>query len=200
MTGLERKNLRISETVLLSVSHSCLRGPLLSYVSSDTSLPLQKSWFSHLHGRRLFAFLNEAIFCCGSELMWLGRARANPCSGHGDAGSCPGRERGQSRTLLLAAGSCQSGSGVFWNLSRYLRADSLWPVKPGCDRMLYFSLHLQELVAFKSMKVSALLHILTCQYKGFRFAQDWLWPARQAQHQALYINRNTANTVSPPLS
>ena len=33
--------------------------------------------------------------------------------------------------------------------------------------MLYFSLRLQELDAFKSIKISTLLHILTCQYKVF---------------------------------
>lgn len=49
--------------------------------------------------------------------------------------------------------------------------------------MLYFSLRLQELDDFKSIKISTPLHILTCQYKGFRFAQDWLWSAREAQHQ-----------------
>lgn len=38
--------------------------------------------------------------------------------------------------------------------------------------MLYFSLRLQELDAFKSIRISALLHILTCQQEDFHFAKS----------------------------
>lgn len=41
----------------------------------------------------------------------------------------------------------------------------------GCDRMLYFSLCLQEPDASESIRIPALLHILNCQHKDFRVAQ-----------------------------
>ena len=38
--------------------------------------------------------------------------------------------------------------------------------------MLYLILRLQELDVFKSIRISALLHILTCQHKDFHFAKS----------------------------
>lgn len=47
--------------------------------------------------------------------------------------------------------------------------------------MLYFILHLQELDALKSIKISTLVHALTCQYKGFTLPEtDFGLPDRHS--------------------
>lgn len=146
-----------------------LHSPLLSYASSGTSLPLQKSRFSPLHGRRLFAFFNEAIFCCHSELTCLGRAWDNPCSGQGDTGSCTARgeswgRAGQSPWQQGAARLAQAFCETSVDSCELIHYDGLSQDVTGCCILAY---------AFKNwMSLKALRFLPFCIFwpvstKGF---------------------------------
>lgn len=99
--------------------------------------------------------------------MWPGCAGDNPCSGHRDTASCRGRWEGRAGLCPWQQGAATLAQAFCESCGRLLGADSLWLGQLGCDRMLSFSLHLQELDALKSIKIFTLLHFWPVNTKRF---------------------------------